>query len=230
MRRTDRLFELIQLFRTGRLWRGVEIAERLEVSLRTVYRDIDTLVASGLPIEGERGVGYLLRAPIFLPPLALTEDELDALHFALDQAGSVGDADLAQDVRSLRGKLDAVAGDPSRSSSPARTLSAFAATAAPSALGTLRQAIRDGRCTTFTYESLCGDRSIRTVRPLHLEWWGAVWTLTAWCELRDDFRVFRVDRCGDVRPLDRTFVPEAGRRYRDYLDRVCSTANAASLG
>lgn len=70
MRRTDRLFEILQLFRGGRLLLGRDIAERLEVSLRTVYRDIDTLVASGVPIEGERGVGYVLREPIFLPPIA----------------------------------------------------------------------------------------------------------------------------------------------------------------
>lgn len=108
MRRTDRLFELLQLFRDGRTRRGRELAQKLEVSLRTIYRDIDTLVASGAPIEGELGVGYLLRAPIFLPLLTLTETELEALHLGVALVERSGDASLADAAMRPRAKIDAV--------------------------------------------------------------------------------------------------------------------------
>ncbi|MHA1545135.1 MAG: helix-turn-helix transcriptional regulator, partial [Alphaproteobacteria bacterium] len=108
MRRTDRLFEIVQLFRGGRLWRGGDIATRLEVSLRTIYRDIDTLVASGVPIEGARGVGYILREPIFLPPLTLTTTELEALQLGMEMVRKMSDADLAEAAARLLTKIDAV--------------------------------------------------------------------------------------------------------------------------
>lgn len=92
MRRTDRLLELIQCFRGGRTWRGEDLAHEMGVSVRTIYRDIATLIASGIPIEGAAGVGYVLRAPIFLPPLTLTVAEMGALNFALTLATRAGDA------------------------------------------------------------------------------------------------------------------------------------------
>ena len=108
MRRTDRLFELIQIFRDGRLKLGRDLAARLGVSLRTLYRDIDTLVASGIPIEGERGVGYILREPIFLPPLNLSHIELEALEFAMELAKRSADHELSGAADSLLQKVHAV--------------------------------------------------------------------------------------------------------------------------
>jgi len=83
MRRTDRLFDIIQVFRDGKLHKGDELAERMEVSLRTIYRDIETLVGSGVPISGERGVGYLMTDPVFLPPLNLTQGELEVMELGI---------------------------------------------------------------------------------------------------------------------------------------------------
>ena len=94
MRRTDRLFELIQLLRDGRLHRGKDLAERLGVSLRTLYRDMDTLTVSGIPVEGERGLGYMMTAPITLPPLNLTLTELEALHLGLAVVSKAADEEL----------------------------------------------------------------------------------------------------------------------------------------
>ncbi len=108
MRRTDRLFELIQLFRGGRLQRGRDLAEKLGVSVRTIYRDIDTLVASGVAIEGERGVGYILRQPIFLPPLNLTCLELEALHLGISMVQKAADEELSGAGHDLLAKIDAV--------------------------------------------------------------------------------------------------------------------------
>lgn len=94
MRRTDRLFDLIQILRDGRLHRAQDMAEQLEVSVRTVYRDMDTLVSSGLPVAGERGLGYMMTAPITLPPLNLTLAELEALHLGMAVVAEAADEEL----------------------------------------------------------------------------------------------------------------------------------------
>ena len=96
MRRTDRLFDLIQLLRDGRLHKASDLAEKMEVSVRTIYRDMDTLVGSGIPVEGERGVGYILRAPVFMPPMALTQVELEALHLGAALVRQTADAELQE--------------------------------------------------------------------------------------------------------------------------------------
>ena len=101
MRRTDRLFEIIQILRDGKLHRAQDIAERLEVSTRTIYRDMDTLVASGVPVEGERGVGYMVREQISLPPLTLTPEELEALNLGMAIVAEAADPDLKAAALSL---------------------------------------------------------------------------------------------------------------------------------
>lgn len=217
MRRTDRLFELIQIFRTGNLWRATDIAERLEVSQRTVYRDIDTLIASGIPIEGERGVGYLLRDPIFLPPLTLTEDELEALQFAIDHVRTVGSEGLSDAAESLRGKIDSVVPSSRQIASFARAIANFAPAKPVPVLDPIRTSIRGRQKILIEYISLDDKRSSRVLLPLQLEWWGTVWTLTAWCEMRSDFRVFRVDRIVAIEPTGETYLPRPGQRYEDYL-------------
>jgi len=222
MRRTDRLFELMLLFRSGHLWRGRELAERLEVSLRTVYRDIDTLVASGVPIEGERGVGYILRAPIFLPPLTLSMLELEALHLGMAVVEQAGDPDLAAAAQRLKSKIDAVL---PQELSPARNpLSHMAAYlrdvgTALQHLPALREAVKHRRVLQLDYRRLDEVESRRTVRPLHLEYWGKVWTCTCWCELREDFRVFRVDRIDLCLQTGDGFQDEPGRTLADYARR-----------
>lgn len=222
MRRTDRLFELVQLFRGGRLWRGKDLSERLGVSLRTLYRDIDTLVASGVPIEGERGVGYVLRGPIFLPPLTLNEVELEALHLGLHWVGRSGDESLADGAERLRAKIDAVLPDDRKGRDFAAGTDIYAPMpeGAHRFLPDLRAAVRDQRKLSLTYASLSGSETQRVIRPLHIEFWGRVWTLTAWCELRDDFRAFRIDRIQRLTPTGARFRPESGRRYVDYLERL----------
>jgi len=107
MRRTDRLFEIIQSFKGGQLVLGKQLAARFGVSLRTIYRDIDTLVASGIPIRGERGVGYLLDSPIFLPPLALDKGELAALHLGMEMVARIADDAFGHSAERLLAKLGA---------------------------------------------------------------------------------------------------------------------------
>jgi len=113
MRRTDRLFELVQILRDGRLHRAADLAEAMGgVSPRTIWRDMATLMASGMPIEGERGVGYVLRAPTTLPPLMLTNAEMEALRAGLRQIARADDPGLARAARSLAAKIGALAPAP----------------------------------------------------------------------------------------------------------------------
>lgn len=219
MRRTDRLFEILQLFRSGRLLLGREIAARLEVSLRTVYRDIESLIASGVPIEGERGVGYVLREPIFLPPMTLTLEELRALHLGVEVVRQTGDAELAGAAERLVGKIGAVLPSDRRALRPLQDITVYASIAAAPCgqLGALRRAVAERRVVEIGYRSPDGTMTGRRIRPLQTEYWGRVWTCPAWCELRDAFRVFRVDRVEACAETDDTFALEPGRTYADYL-------------
>ncbi len=219
MRRTDRLFEIIQILRDGKLHRAQDIAARLEVSTRTIYRDMDTLVASGVPVEGERGVGYMVREAITLPPLTLTPEELEALNLGMAIVAEAADPDLKSAAQSLAAKVDAVL--------PAETIAEadawkfavypFADAARGFAqMPTLRAAIKARQKLQITYRRIDGEVSQRKIRPLHMEYWGRVWTLTAWCEAREDFRVFRVDLIEAATALPELFVDEPGKRLADY--------------
>ena len=213
MRRTDRLFELIQILRDGRLHTARDMADRLEVSVRTLWRDMATLIASGLPVEGERGVGYILREPVTLPPLTLTPDEVQALTLGLALVSRGADPSLTRAAESLQGKIAAVL--------PARLLEGIGqdtwvfpgdeAMAAARHLPGLRRAIRLRERVVIAYVDDAGRTSERPVRPLLLEFWGRVWTLASWCETRGDFRSFRVDRIESLVLTGATFPDEPGR-------------------
>lgn len=213
MRRTDRLFDLIQILRDGRLHTARAMAETLEVSVRTIWRDMATLVASGLPVEGERGVGYALREPITLPPLTLTPDEVQALTLGLQLVAEGADPSLAGAAASLRGKIAAVVPERLGVDRGGETwvFPGAEAMAAARHLPVLRRAIRLREVVQITYRSAEGAVSQRTVRPLVLEFWGRVWTVASWCETRGDFRSFRVDRMETFLPTGQTFHDEPGR-------------------
>lgn len=220
MRRSDRLFDLIQILRDGRLHRGEDIARTLGVSLRTVYRDMDTLVASGIPVEGERGLGYMMTAPITLPPLNLTLPELEALHLGLAVVSKAADPEMQKAATSLAAKVDAVL--PEDRAAPANGWGFAVYPFAEAARGfvhmaPIRAAIRSRRKIEIGYTDPDGSITTRTVRPLQMEYWGRVWTLTAWCERDEDFRVFRVDRIATLDIGFDTFEEESGKRLSDYL-------------
>lgn len=219
MRRTDRLFDIIQILRDGKLHRAQDIADRLEVSVRTIYRDMDTLVASGVPVEGERGVGYMVREQITLPPLNLTPAELEALNLGMAIVAEAADPDLKAAADSLAAKIDAVL--PTRVVAEADAWKFAVYPFADAARGLahmapIRAAIKSRQKLRLTYRRIDGTLTERTIRPLHMEYWGRVWTLTAWCELRDAFRVFRIDLIESVTPLPEIFADEPGKRLADY--------------
>ena len=223
MRRTDRLFDIIQILRDGKLHRAQDIADRLEVSVRTIYRDMDTLVASGVPVEGERGVGYMVRDQITLPPLNLTPEELEALNLGMAIVAEAADPDLKAAALSLADKVDAVL--PAQTIAEADTWKFAVYPFADAARGfahmsTLRAATKARQKLHLQYRRIDGTLSERKVRPLHMEYWGRVWTLTAWCEKRNDFRVFRVDLIVETTALPELFVDEPGKRLSDYTPGI----------
>ncbi|MFW8592632.1 helix-turn-helix transcriptional regulator [Cribrihabitans neustonicus] len=219
MRRTDRLFEIIQILRDGKLHRAQDIAERLEVSTRTIYRDMDTLTASGVPVEGERGVGYMVREQISLPPLTLTPEELEALNLGMAIVAEAADPDLKAAAQSLAAKVDAVLPEQTIAEADAWKFAVFPFADAArgfAQMPALRAAIKARQKLHISYRRIDGTLTERKIRPLHMEYWGRVWTLTAWCETRDAFRVFRVDLIEEATALPELFVDEPGKRLRDY--------------
>ena len=223
MRRADRLFRLIQLLRGQRgVTTAQMIAEALEVSVRTVYRDVADLVGSGVPIEGEPGVGYLLRSGYDLPPLMFEVEEIEAIVLGAQIISSWGDPALAAAAERALDKVEAVLPDRLRRelldtalfAPPSRMRMPFSAD-----LAALRRAVRARTKVHLHYADEQGRRSERVVRPLGLAFYGPVWLLLAWCELRVDFRAFRVDRMATATVLQDTFKDERGKGILDYLKR-----------
>ncbi len=226
MRRTDRLFDLIQLLRDGRLHTASGLAEKMEVSVRTIYRDMDTLVASGIPVEGERGVGYILRAPVFMPPMALTQVELEALHLGAALVRQTADAELQEAATRVLTKIDQSMPEPMFGALDGFGKEIFAAPEVEASFGnmpTIRQAVREQMILLIDYTALDGRNSRRRIRPLQMEYWGRAWTCTAWCETRQDFRVFRVDRIHEIIVPGDRFEQEPDRTLVDYLKRFEAT-------
>jgi predicted DNA-binding transcriptional regulator YafY len=222
MRRADRLFHIVQLIRGRRLTTAAYLAQRLEVSERTIYRDIADLQLQGVPVEGEAGVGYRLGAGFDLPPMMFTQDEAKALVASVRMAQAWLDPALAQGVQDALGKIMSVL--PVDARVAAEALAVYAPPvglpeSAQRTLQTLREAVHEKRKVFINYVDLEDKRSERTLRPLGCFYWGKVWTLAAWCEQRDDFRSFRVDRVTYVRRLDERFRDEPGRTLADLARR-----------
>ncbi|MFK7835048.1 MAG: helix-turn-helix transcriptional regulator [Sulfitobacter sp.] len=219
MRRTDRLFDILQILRDGKLHRAQDIAKASKVSVRTIYRDMDTLVASGVPVQGARGVGYRITKAISLPPLTLTPDELEALNLGMAIVAEAADDTLKSAAATLADKIDAVLPERSVADADAWKFAVYPFADTVRGFGqmpTLRAAIRARQKLKISYHSK-GDRiTTRTIRPLHMEYWGRVWSLTCWCELRNDFRVFRVDLIQSAEALPEMFTDEPGKRLSDY--------------
>lgn len=223
MRRADRLFQIIQILRAGRLVTARDLADRLEISERTVYRDMADLIAQGVPVEGAAGVGYLLREEIDLPPLTFTRDELESLVLGARMVQAWGGPALALAAARALEKVEAAVPNDERrrilSDSGLHVPDFMAPPGQGDTLEALRRAINTRQVLALDYVSLNDDPSTRVVWPLGLHFWGKTWTLAAWCELRDDFRTFRVDRVRGVSAQDRDFPDQPGCRFSDYLQR-----------
>jgi predicted DNA-binding transcriptional regulator YafY len=219
MRRADRLFRIVQYFRGGRLTTARALAEKLEVSERTIYRDIADLIGSGVPVEGEAGVGYIMREGFDLPPLMFTRQEIVALVAGARLIRAWGGAAMAEAAEEALVKIGAVLPGPERDRAARVAVHAFQMgdldDATRARLDRLEAASEARTRLAMAYRTEDGTTSERTIRPLGLWFWGKVWTLVAWCELRDDFRMFRVDRIDGVEERGR-FRDERGKRLQDF--------------
>lgn len=220
MRRADRLFRLVGLLQRRRTVTAAALAERLEVSERTVYRDVADLIGSGVPIQGEAGVGYRLERGFDLPPLMFNETEIEAIVLGARMVMAFADVALAQAAEDVLAKVRRVLPEklaPSMDLTPLYGYHFRREKRVADYLAQAREAIRLSRKIQLGYADGKKDESTRVVRPLALSFVGHAWILTAWCEMRVAFRNFRLDRIASLQMLGERFVLEVGKRFEDFI-------------
>lgn len=225
MRRADRLFRIVQFLRRRR--RAVTartIADEFGICTRTVYRDIEDLAASGVPIQGAAGVGYVLDRSFDMPPVAFDVDELEAVALGIAMVRNWTDERFAARAAAAMDKISAVLPQPLQArlgqlvllSQPSRAMPPWTVS-----FSALRDAILAHRRITFDYRDERGRGSRRTVRPLAMVFFGPVWLLTGWCEVRRAYRTFRLDRMQALQVLDERFDDEPDKSLAHYLATAC---------
>lgn len=223
MRRADRLFLLIQALRGRRVVTARRLAELLEISERTVYRDVRDLQLAGVPIEGEAGVGYCLRRGADIPPLMFTRDELEALVIGARMVEAWTGRSISRAARQALTKIEGVLPEELKQREGRSRVFALAPERhAPvgERLDALHVAIETRQVVQLDYRDAEGAASLRCVRPLCLAFWAPAWTLGAWCELRQDFRSFRLDRILQFEVLPRAFEETPAIGLAAYLRAV----------
>lgn len=220
MRRADRLYQITLFLRSRPLTTARWLADALNVSERTIYRDVADLMCTGLDIEGEAGVGYRLRQRDELPPLTFSTAELDALRLGCRLVSGRGDAELARAAKLALSRIELALKQSGHAmnATPLYVPPLDCQSGLP-ALPPLRDATRQERVVQFDYVRADGTPSTRRIHPLGLFYWESCWTLVAWCELRNDYRHFRLDRMQEVTVLAEHFPRVSGRNLADYLRR-----------
>ena len=221
MRRADRLFDIIQSLRTvPQPVTAAALADKLEVTVRTIYRDIAALQASRVPIDGAPGLGYVLRRGFDLPPLMFTAAEADAIAIGVRLLRRLRDAKLQQAAESVLAKLAVVVPQPLQPllvSAPIYVSDGSAPEPSGVDPAELRSAIHDARKVAIAYIDEVGRHTRRTIRPVAMAYYVDVTLLGAWCELRNDFRNFRVDRILGAELLDERFTAESAKLTAAWL-------------
>jgi len=220
MRRSDRLFDIIQRLRTAsKPTTAGTLAQELEVTPRTIYRDIATLQARRVPIEGAAGIGYVLRKGFDLPPLMFTIDEVEAIAVGARLVRRLKDPKLQDAADAVLAKVTVVVPDrlrPHISDTPVYVSPGMAAEAAGVDLAEVRAAIRDSRKLYISYADEQGRRTNRVIWPIAMAYYVDVTLVGAWCELRADYRNFRVERIQSSKGLDEHFDQHGGRLFREW--------------
>jgi predicted DNA-binding transcriptional regulator YafY len=221
MRRADRLFDIIQRLRTaGRPMTAAALAEDLEVTARTVYRDVATLQARRVPIEGAPGIGYVLRRGFDLPPLMFTTEEIEAIAVGARLVSRTGDPALQDAAERVLSKVTVVLPEALRAqlvSAPVFVSSSGAPVAESVDLSAVRQAIRDERKLHIAYVDEKGVQTQRIIWPIAVAYYVQATLIGAWCELRQDYRHFRADRVASLSVLDERYPSDNGRLMAEWL-------------
>ncbi|MDI9238048.1 YafY family protein [Lysobacter sp. LF1] len=220
MRRADRLFLLIHALRGRRsALTAQHLADTLSVSLRTVYRDVSDLQRSGVPIEGEAGVGYMLRKGSDIPPLMFTPDELEALVVGTRFVRAFGGVRLGREAAAALLKIEAVLPQELRERSDRTRIFAPEVQRMENSglIDDLYAAVTGAQVLRMSYRDNDARPTEREIEPLCLAFWGGSWTLGAWCRLRCDFRNFRPDRIVEFVPTGETFPETRERGLKAYL-------------
>jgi len=220
MRRADRLFQIVQHLRARRLTTAAQLAGFLGVSERTIYRDVRDLSLSGIPVRGEAGVGYCVDRSFELTPLMFTRQEVEAVVVGLRMAEAFGGPGLRTAAVPALDKVILALPKARRAEIDRPQMYAplsNAHRAIDKLIETARAAIDERATLQFTYTDDSGRETQRAVRPLALVFWGSSWTLGAWCEMRQDFRSFRLDRVRACARSGRVFLDEPGKTLADYL-------------
>jgi len=222
MKRADRMFQIVSFMQSRRMAVTAQrIADEFDISVRTVYRDVQDLIVSGVPISGEAGVGYLIDKSHCLPPMALEVGELETLMLGAAMVSTYTDAAMAKSARRLVGKIKNVLNEKDRATFAGTALFAPATDALiPWSVdfSALRAAIRSKQKLKLAYEDKDGEPTGRTVWPLAMTFWGSKWLLLAWCELRGDHRNFRLDRMASAEVLEEIFTETRETSLQHYLD------------
>jgi predicted DNA-binding transcriptional regulator YafY len=220
MRRADRLFDIIQRLRTARApLTAAALADELEVTVRTVYRDVATLQARRVPIEGAPGIGYVLRRGFDLPPLMFTLEEIEAIAVGSRLVSRTGDPSLQSAADSVLSKVTVVLPEALRAqlaSAPVFVSGAGAPVAESVDLSVVRQAIRNDRKLDIAYADEAGARTRRVIWPIAVAYYVQATLIGAWCELRQDYRHFRTDRVSTLTVLDERYPSDNGRLMAEW--------------
>lgn len=232
MTKSERLLTLLQLLRQAHQpVRAKQLSEQLSVTVRTIYRDIDSLRAQGADIQGEAGIGYQLKDGFVLPPLMFSIEEIEALLLGSRWVKTHADAALSQAAEHAMSKIQAVLPQAHRQSVEANTIFAPAMSPSPTATPeqiscakTVRAAIRDEIQLSIDYEDAQGESSKRIIYPFALAFFDNIQVISAWCELRQDFRHFRVDRIITVQSLQKTYSPSKAMLLKSWQvqENICT--------
>lgn len=226
MSRTHRLFQMMQaLRRMSPPVTASQLAYEMDISLRTVYRDIDALRSLGAVIDGEAGFGFTLIEDASLPPLGFENDELEALVLGLREVAVIGDPALSRAAEQALAKIQARVPPKQAHRLKHAVLDAKRYWRPPTPVidvAALRQATWDELHIRFSYEDAAGKKTVRKVKPLGIMYLDNSNMLSAWCFLRQDFRVFRLDRMDNLEITEESFRPHRVRLLRDHLEKIRS--------
>ncbi len=223
MRRADRLIKIVHYLRRMRhAVTARRLAEEFEICTRTVYRDIQDLVNTGVPIYGEAGVGYIIDKKYHLPPVTFDADELEAISLGISMVRQWTDDRFANKAESAFEKIQAVV--PANLLDELQQITTFSLPSRHQipwqvSFSDIRESIRRRQTLGLRYLDLKEQSTERRVRPLALIFFSPVWLLVAWCEKRDDFRNFRLDRIDELLITDEIFPADKDKSLATYIDR-----------